>query len=117
VGGRIGSGDQWLSWVMLEDVVEIIRLAIVNTQIRGPVNVTSPSPVRNLEFTRTVAAALHRPAIFPAPAFALRIALGEMADPLLLASQRCRPERLLAAGYSFRFENLETALRAVLSEK
>jgi uncharacterized protein len=116
VGGRLGSGKQWLSWIALEDAVAIMRLAISDAGLRGPLNVGSPNPVRNSEFTRAVAAALHRPAIFAAPAFALRLALGEMADALLLASQRMRPERLMEAGYSFHFENLDDALRAALAE-
>jgi uncharacterized protein (TIGR01777 family) len=114
VGGRLGSGRQWMSWVVLEDVVEIVRAAISDERMRGPVNVAAPGPVQNAEFTRVLAKVLRRPAIFPAPAFALRIALGEMADGLLLASARVIPEKLRAAGYRFRFENLEGALRAIL---
>ena len=114
VGGRFGSGNQWMSWIELEDAVEIVRSVIVNDRFAGPLNVVAPNPMRNSEFARIVAAALHRPAIFPAPAFALRIALGEMADSLLLASQRAVPERLLAAGHTFRFDDFATALRAVL---
>jgi len=116
-GGRLGSGKQWMSWVALDDVVEIIRTAIADERMRGPVNVAAPGPVQNAEFTRVLAKVLHRPAIFPAPPFALRIALGEMADGLLLASQRVIPEKLRAAGYKFRFENLEGALRAILGGK
>jgi hypothetical protein len=116
-GGRLGSGQQWMSWVGLEDVVEIVRAAISHEQMRGPVNVAAPGPVQNVEFTRVLARVLHRPAIFPAPAFALRIALGEMADALLLASQRVIPEKLRAAGYKFRYENLEGALREILGGK
>lgn len=116
-GGRLGSGQQWMSWVGLEDVVEIVRAAISHEQMRGPVNVAAPGPVQNVEFTRVLARVLHRPAIFPAPAFALRIALGEMADALLLASQRVIPEKLRAAGYKFRYESLEGALREILGGK
>jgi len=116
-GGRLGSGKQWMSWVALDDVVEIIRTAIADERMRGPVNVAAPGSVQNAEFTRVLAKVLHRPAIFPAPPFALRIALGEMADGLLLASQRVIPEKLRAAGYKFRFENLEGALRAILGGK
>ncbi|HXQ27279.1 MAG TPA: TIGR01777 family oxidoreductase [Candidatus Acidoferrales bacterium] len=114
VGGRFGSGNQWMSWIALEDAVEIVRSAVLNERFAGPLNVVAPNPVRNSEFTRIVAAALHRPAIFPAPAFALRIVLGEMADALLLASQRAVPERLLATGYTFRFADFAAALRAIL---
>jgi uncharacterized protein len=116
-GGRLGSGKQWMSWVALEDVVQIIRTAISDDRMRGPVNVAAPGPVQNAEFTRVLARVLHRPAIFPAPAFALRLALGEMADSLLLASQRVIPEKLRATGYQFRHENLESALREILGAK
>jgi uncharacterized protein len=115
LGGRLSSGEQWMSWIALEDAVGIVRAALANERFAGPLNVVAPSPLRNAGFTRIAAAALHRPAIFAAPAFALRIALGEMADALLLASQRVIPERLLAAGYSFQFAEFETALRAMLN--
>jgi len=115
VGGRLGSGLQWMSWIALEDVVEVVRAVIANERISGPLNLVAPNPVRNSEFTRIAASLLHRPAMFPAPAFALRIALGGMADLLLLASQRALPEKLIAAGYSFRFANLEAALRGILN--
>ncbi|HKV03580.1 MAG TPA: TIGR01777 family oxidoreductase [Candidatus Acidoferrales bacterium] len=117
VGGRLAGGNQWMSWIALADVVGIVRAAIENERFVGPLNAVAPNPVRNSEFTRVVAAALHRPAIFPAPAFALRLALGEMADSLLLASQRVHPELLFAAGHAFRFEDIASALRAILSEK
>ena len=114
VGGRLGSGQQWMSWIAIEDVIGIIRFAIAHEAISGPVNVVAPNPVRNAEFTRLLAGMLHRPAIFPAPAFVLRLALGEFADAALLASDRVQPERLLAAGYAFRFQILEPALRAAV---
>ena len=114
VGGRLGSGQQWMSWIAIEDVVGIVRYAIANEQVSGPVNVVAPNPVRNEEFTRLLAGMLHRPAIFPAPAFVLRLAMGEMADAVLLGSDRVKPERMLAAGYKFRFEILEPALRAAV---
>jgi uncharacterized protein (TIGR01777 family) len=114
VGGRLGSGQQWMSWIAIEDVVGIIRYAIANEQVSGPVNVVAPNPVRNEEFTRLLAGMLHRPAIFPAPAFVLRLAMGEMADAVLLGSDRVKPDRMLAAGYKFRFEILEPALRAAV---
>src|SRR5271154_2401790 len=90
-GGKIGSGQQWMSWISLEDVIDILRLALENGQVRGPINVISAQPVQNAEFTKTLASAMHRPAIFPAPAFALRLVLGEMADALLLPSPRGLP--------------------------
>lgn len=114
VGGRLGSGKQWMSWIALEDVLGFLRAAIADERYKGAVNVVAPNAVRNAEFTRALADMLHRPAIFPAPAFALRAALGEMADALLLSSQRVQPERLLAAGFAYRFNHIEPALRALL---
>jgi uncharacterized protein (TIGR01777 family) len=116
VGGRLGSGSQWMSWIALDDVVGIIRAMIADKGFRGAVNVVAPESVRNAEFTRVLARVLQRPAIFPAPAFALRMALGEMVDSLLLVSQRVRPERLAAAGYAFRYADLEAVLRAILGK-
>jgi uncharacterized protein len=110
VGGRLGSGKQWMSWITLEDVVAIIRTAIAEKSWAGPLNVVAPSPIQNADFTQVLASVLHRPAFFAVPAFALRIALGEMADALLLSSQRVQPAKLQAAGYRFRQENLEAAL-------
>jgi uncharacterized protein len=114
LGGRFGDGRQWMSWIALADVVGVISAALSDERFSGPINVVSPSPVRNTDFTRTLAAALHRSAVFVVPAFALRLTLGEMADPLLLASQRVCPERLLAAPYAFRFPELAAALRVTL---
>ncbi|MGC1366117.1 MAG: TIGR01777 family oxidoreductase [Candidatus Acidiferrum sp.] len=114
VGGKIGSGRQWMSWVALEDVTEILRLTIENGNARGPINVISPQPVQNAQFTKTVARVMHRPALFPAPAFALRLALGEMADALLLSSQRVLPQRLQKLGYEFRYSDLATTLTKLL---
>lgn len=114
VGGRLGSGRQWMSWVSLPEAVAIIRHAIVTPGLEGPVNVVAPHPVRNSEFTRTLGRVLGRPAIFPVPAFALRLVLGEMADALLLSSQRVLPKKLEDSGYRFRHEQLEPALRDVL---
>ena len=114
VGGRLGDGRQWIAWVALEDAIGATRLAIGDERFSGPVNVVAPNPVRNAEFTRVVAKLLHRPAIFPAPAFALRLLLGEMADALLFTSQRAVPERLIAAGYWFQYESIEPALRGML---
>ena len=115
-GGKIGSGQQWMSWVTLEDVVAIVRFALENAAVSGAVNVVAPQPVRNAEFTRELARAMHRPALFPAPAFALRLALGEMADALLLASQRVTPQRLANLGYKFSRPDLPTALARVLQK-
>lgn len=115
IGGRIGSGQQWMSWVALEDAVGIVKFALENGNLRGPVNVVSPEPVRNVQFTLALAKALHRPALFPAPAFALRLALGEMADALLLSSQRVVPEQLQRAGYRFLQDSLAAALASALA--
>ncbi len=115
-GGRLGSGKQWMSWVTLAEAVSVVRFALENESLRGPVNTVSPNPARNREFTAALAQALHRPAIFPAPAFALRLALGEMADALLLVSQRVVPWKLSALGYEFIHPELAGALAAVLGE-
>jgi hypothetical protein len=113
-GGRIGKGQQWMSWVTLADTVGILRYAIENRAIRGALNVVAPQPVRNAEFTKELARALRRPAVFPAPAFVLRLAMGEMADALLLASQRVAPQRLVQLGYRFLHEDLTLALKSIL---
>jgi uncharacterized protein (TIGR01777 family) len=115
VGGRIGTGRQWMSWVTLEDVVASLGFALENGAARGPVNVVSPQPVRNAVFTKALAAALHRPALFPAPAFALRLMFGELADTLLLSSQRVVPAQLEKLGYKFLHQDLGTALSSILS--
>jgi uncharacterized protein len=117
VGGRLGSGRQWISWITLEDAIEAVHNAIVDERYSGPVNVVTPNPVRSSEFTRIAARILHRPAIFPAPKFALRLALGEMADPLLLASARVKPKRLMELGYTFRSDNIDAALQRMIGEK
>lgn len=114
IGGRLGSGRQWMSWISLPDVAEAILHLIQTESARGPINVTSPNPVTNRQFTQRLARALHRPAVFPVPAFALRLLLGEMADELLLASTRVEPKRLKATGYRFRHPELEPALRELL---
>ena len=116
-GGKIGSGQQWMSWTSLDDVIEILRLALEKGEVRGPINVSSPQPVQNAEFTKTLASVMHRPALFPAPAFALRLALGEMADALLLSSQRVFPKKLESLGYRFLHSDLKNALAAVLAGK
>jgi uncharacterized protein len=115
VGGKLGSGRQWMSWVTLEDVIAAIRWALENDGVSGVMNVVSPKPVRNEEFTRELARAMHRPGIFTAPAFALRMAMGEeMADSMLLASERVLPGRLKAMGFGFQHEELGDALAAIL---
>ena len=114
LGGRVGSGDQWMSWISLADTIGALRHMIDEASLEGPVNVTAPAPVTNAEFTRTLAAVLHRPAFLPVPAFALRIAFNEMADATLMVSQRALPTRLEEGGFAFRHRSLEPALRAVL---
>jgi uncharacterized protein (TIGR01777 family) len=113
-GGRLGSGRQWMSWVTLEDVVRVLRHALESDGLSGPVNVVAPSPVTNSEFTRTLGRVLHRPTLFPVPAFALKLMLGEMAEALLLASQRVMPRRLLSNGFLFGDPQLEPALQKLL---
>lgn len=114
-GGRLGSGQQWMSWLALEELVAMIQFALTANSLTGPANAVAPHPVRNADFTKVLARVLRRPAIFPAPAFALRLALGEMADALLLASQRVRPQKFESLGYRFVLPDLESALRAVLA--
>ncbi len=113
-GGRLGSGRQWMSWVTLRETISIIQFALTTPGLAGPVNVVTPNPVRNTEFTKVLAKTLHRPAMFPAPAFALRLALGEMADALLLASQKVMPAKLADSGYRFSQPDLAGALADVL---
>lgn len=110
LGGRLGNGRQWMSWVSETDAVAAALFALENRTLAGPLNVTSPEPVTNAEFTRQLARALHRPAMLPAPAFALRLAFGEMADEALLASTRAIPKRLPAAGFVYRHQDLSSAL-------
>lgn len=110
LGGPLGSGRQWMPWVALPDVTAAIEFAIRNPQLAGPVNVVAPQTVTNLEFTRSLGRAVHRAAILPAPAFALRMAFGEMADEALLASQRVVRSRLTEAGFSFALPELDSAL-------
>jgi uncharacterized protein (TIGR01777 family) len=110
VGGKIGDGKQWMPWIHLEDAVGLIEFAISSSMLRGAVNATAPNPVTNREFTRELASALHRPAMFPVPKLALRLLFGEMAE-MLYASQRVIPEVAIGAGYEFRFPDLHAALR------
>jgi uncharacterized protein (TIGR01777 family) len=114
VGGKVGSGKQYMSWIAVDDVAGVIHHALMSDKLQGPVNAVSPQPVTNYEFTKTLGRVLWRPTIFPMPAFMARLAFGEMANELLLASTRVEPRRLLAAGYSFQHADLEGALRHVL---
>lgn len=110
VGGRIGSGRQWMSWIDVQDVTGAIHHIVKTDFLRGPVNMVAPSPVTNAEFTRTLATVLSRPAIFPVPALAVKLAFGEMGETALLGSQRVEPAQLVASGYAFRFPNLRASL-------
>ncbi len=112
-GGRLGDGRQWMSWVALAEVMGIVQFALASESLSGAVNVVAPNPVRNSEFTSVLAKTLHRPAIFPAPAFALRLALGEMADSLLLVSQKVSPSKLAESGYRFKQPDLAGALAEI----
>lgn len=113
-GGVIGNGRQYMSWIALDDVVGTIHFALTEESLCGPVNMVAPNPVTNREFTRTLGRVLSRPTVFPLPAFVARLALGKMADALLLASQRVQPAHLLASGFTFRYPELEGALRHVV---
>ena len=114
LGGPLGKGRQYMSWIGLDDVAGVVEASMRDESLRGPLNVVAPQPVTNREFTRTLGRVLRRPAILPAPAFALRLAFGEMADALLLSSARVVPERLQAAGYRYLHPELEPALRHTL---
>jgi uncharacterized protein (TIGR01777 family) len=114
LGGRIGSGRQWWSWIHIEDFVAAVHHILQNESVKGPVNMVSPNPVTNAEFTKTLAKALKRPAIFTIPAFAARIALGQLAEEALLASARVQPKKLLESGFQFEFLQLAVALRNLL---
>jgi len=114
VGGRLGTGRQWMSWLTLEETVSIIQFALASAGLAGPANAVTPNSVQNLEFTQVLARTLHRPALFPAPAFALRLALGEMADALLLVSQKVLPAKLVNSGYRFLQPELADGLEKVL---
>jgi uncharacterized protein (TIGR01777 family) len=114
IGGRIGTGKQWMSWIALEDVVNALRFVIDDGAINGPVNFVAPNPVTNAEFTKTLGRVLSRPTLIPIPAFGIRLAFGEMADALLLSSQRVEPSVLQNRGYLFKWPALEPALKHLL---
>jgi len=116
LGGPIGDGRQYVSWISLGDAIGAVLHVLTGPTIEGPVNATAPHPVTNAEFTRTLAHVLRRPALLRVPAFAARAAFGEMADALLLASARVEPQRLLETGYTFRHPELGRALRHILPQ-
>ena len=115
LGGRLGDGRQWMPWVHIADQIALMDFLLQHGAARGPYNACAPQPVRNAEFARALGQALHRPAILPAPAFALRAGLGELSE-LLLGGQRAVPTRLLEAGFSFRFTHLDVALADLLGQ-
>jgi uncharacterized protein len=116
MGGILGSGKQYMSWIILDDAVGAIRHALLTEPLQGPANATAPQPVTNEEFTKTLGKVLKRPTLLPMPAFAARLMFGEMADELLLSSARVQPVKLLATGYAFRYPELEAGLRHLLRE-
>lgn len=115
VGGKVGDGKQWMSWIALDDVVSGLRFLIDKTAMKGPINFVAPNPATNAEFTKTLGAVLSKPTIFPVPAFAARLAFGEMADALLLSSARVEPTKLVANGFEFEYPELAGALKHILS--
>lgn len=115
LGGRVGDGRQFWSWIALDDVAGAILFALQSVTLDGPLNLTSPNPARNAEFVRALGEALHRPRIFPLPAWIVNAVMGEMGNAALLGSARVIPEKLQAAGYRFRYAELKDALRAVLN--
>jgi uncharacterized protein (TIGR01777 family) len=115
IGGRIGDGKQWMSWIALADVVDALKYLIEDTSTRGPVNFVAPNPVTNAEFTKALGRVLSRPTLFPVPAFGVRLAFGEMADALLLSSQKVEPSVLADRGFPFTWPTLEPALRHILA--
>lgn len=115
LGGRLGSGKHWMSWITLHDLVRVVQHALADEGLSGPVLAVAPTPATNAEYTRTLGKVLGRPTVFPVPGFVLRLLFGDFAD-VLLGSQRARPHRLLEAGFEFAHANLDTALRAALGK-
>jgi uncharacterized protein len=114
VGGRVGDGQQWMSWIDIQDMVGGIHHILKTDLLHGPVNMTAPKPVTNAEFTKTLANVLSRPAIFPVPKFVVKLAFGEMGETVLLGSQRVEPTQLITSGYPFRFSDLGVSLAGML---
>ena len=117
VGGPIGTGRQWMSWIARDDVVGAVQWAIANPNARGAYNVTSPQPVSNRDFSQALGRALHRPAFMPVPAFVLRTLFGEMADEVLLGGQRVVPARLQREGFAFQFPEIQEALDSIFGRR
>ena len=116
-GGPVGTGRQYMSWISLEDWVGLVRWALTKNHVSGPLNLTAPAPVTNREFARVLGRVLGRPAFVPTPAFALRLAFGELADALILGGQRVMPARAQALGYEFKHRTLEDALRDIYDRR
>jgi uncharacterized protein len=113
-GGRMGDGGQWMSWVDVQDLVSAVLHIVESDRLHGPVNLVGPKPVKNVEFTQTLARVLDRPAMFPMPAFAVKLIFGEMGETVLLGSQRVEPTQLVNSGFRFRFQTLRDSLEHVL---
>jgi uncharacterized protein len=116
IGGRFGSGEQYMSWITIDDTIGVILFVLENAQLEGAINTVTPNPVKNREFTGTLGKVINRPSAIPLPATVARLVFGEVADALVLVSQRAMPEKLIKAGFSFKFPELEPALRHVLKE-
>lgn len=114
VGGAVGSGKQWMSWIALDDLIKIIHFALENENLSGAVNAVAPNPATNEEFTKTLGKVLHRPTVFSVPEFAIKLLFGEMGETLLLKGARVLPKKLEASGFKFEFTNLEEAMKSVL---
>jgi uncharacterized protein (TIGR01777 family) len=117
LGGPVGSGRQWISWIHIDDLVGLYRFVMEEKDARGPLNATSPEPVRQSDFAKSLGRALRRPAFLPAPGFAIKMFLGEMGQTLLLEGQKVRPQRAQKLGYSFKFPELQKALHDILENK
>jgi uncharacterized protein (TIGR01777 family) len=115
VGGRVGNGKQWMSWIALLDLLRIIEFALTREDVKGIYNATAPYPATNEEFTKTLGEVVHRPTYFPVPEFAVKLMFGEMGETLLLGGARVFPKRILDAGFQFEQVNLKTALQEILN--
>jgi uncharacterized protein (TIGR01777 family) len=114
LGGRLGRGEQWMSWIARDDVLGVVQQAMTDTRYAGPLNIVAPDPITNADFTAALAHVLRRPALLPVPAWVLRLAFGKMADEGLLASARAIPKKLQELGYRFRWPTIEGALESIL---
>jgi len=114
LGGKIGSGTQWMPWIHIDDMIGLIDLCINNKDISGAINCTAPNPVTNLTFTKTLAAAINRPAIFPMPAFVIKLLMGQMGEELLLNGKKVVPKKALDFGYQFKYQQLDMALKDIV---